>query len=291
MEIKYDCLPCVDRQFIRLAEKLTDDVNVQKEIIEYGKKVIEERQEDTTVPNMIGMVYAFAKKKTGIIDPYQDEKKECNEIAEKLINRLELRKKIQNSLNPIDTAMRISIAGNIIDFGVGYEIDDSVVQESVDGCLSSELFGTSSNNLMEEINKANKVLFIADNAGEIVFDKLFIESLPQEKITYVVKGGPIVNDAIMEDAISTEMDKLIRVIDTGAAIQGVELTKSSDEFLREFEEADLIISKGQANYESLSNMKDKHIFYLLKAKCQVIAEDIECNQHDYVLLDNFEKYK
>ena len=126
-------------------------------------------------------------------------------------------------------------------------------------------------------------MYIGDNSGEIIFDKFLLENLPLSKVTYVVKGGPIVNDATMEDAISTGLVDLVKVIDNGHSAQGTILKDCSSAFINEFDKADLIISKGQANFETLSSIEDKTIFYLLRAKCSSVAHAIGCNRMDYVL--------
>jgi uncharacterized protein with ATP-grasp and redox domains len=126
-------------------------------------------------------------------------------------------------------------------------------------------------------------MYIGDNSGEIIFDKFLIENLPAHKVTYVVKGGPIVNDATMDDAISTGIVDLVKVIDNGHFAQGTILKDCSSTFKNAFNKADLVISKGQANFETLSDIKDKAIFFLLRAKCNSVASAIGCNRMDYVL--------
>jgi len=170
-----------------------------------------------------------------------------------------------------------------MDFSVGLKLESSDILKSVEDSVKHQIFGTGSTALKEAVEKAKKIMFIADNSGEIIFDKFLLQQLPMDKVTYVVKGGPIVNDATMEDAISTGVSDLVRVIDNGHCAQGTLLEACSEEFIKEFKEADLIISKGQANYETLSDVKDKKIFYLLRAKCKSVADAIGCKQMDYVL--------
>ena len=287
MNIKYDCLPCVTRQLIKLATKVTDDDLIQKEIITQGLKVISTENFNASAPYITGLIYDIAKRESGISDPYLDEKNEFNQIAEVLIRDLALREKIMESSNPIDTALRLSIAGNIIDFSLGIDVDENGVRASIDQSLKAKLHGVTTSDLTDAIAKAEHILFIGDNAGEIVFDKLLIELLPLKKIKYVVKGGPIVNDATLKDAINVHMDDLVSIVDTGVAIQGVELSTCSPDFIKLFNEADLIISKGQANFESLSNEKNKNIFFLLRAKCRTISNEIGCEKGAFVLLNPF----
>ncbi|MCK5255186.1 MAG: DUF89 family protein, partial [Deltaproteobacteria bacterium] len=112
-----------------------------------------------------------------------------------------------------------------------------------------------------------------DNAGEIVFDRLFIEQLPREKVTYVVRGEPIINDVTIEDAREVDMFELVDVIDNGSDAPGTILETCSHEFQKRFASSDLVIAKGQGNYETLSDI-NKRIFFLLQVKCPVIAKDI-----------------
>jgi uncharacterized protein with ATP-grasp and redox domains len=129
---------------------------------------------------------------------------------------------------------------------------------------------------------AKDILYIADNAGEIVFDRLLIKQIGPEKITFVVKGGPIINDATIEDAQAAGLTDLMKVIDTGDDAPGTILEFCSEDFQHCFEAADLVIAKGQGNYETLSNI-DKNIFFLVKAKCPVIARDLGCEVGETIL--------
>jgi uncharacterized protein with ATP-grasp and redox domains len=127
----------------------------------------------------------------------------------------------------------------------------------------------------QAVNDAREILYIADNAGEIVFDRLLIERLPIEKVTVAVKGSPVINDVTMEDALVAGLPRIVEVIDNGSDAPGTILESCSGYFQERFEKADLVIAKGQGNYETLSDI-DKNIFFILKAKCPVIARDIGC---------------
>lgn len=284
MNIKYECLYCITRQITKLAKKLTDDVDIQHKIISFGLKTVSENWMDSSAPYVTGLIYEYAKEISGIEDPYAEEKSEFNVISQQLIEEFALVDRIKSSDDAIDTAIRLSIAGNIIDFSLGIDIDKDSVRDSVENSLIKNMYGINSIEFMEKVNKAEKILFLADNAGEIVFDKLLLELLPLDKITYVVKGGAIVNDAIMKDVEEIELDKIVRVIDNGTSIQGTELRVCSEEFLKEFEDADLIISKGQANYESLESVGEKDIIFLLRAKCKTIADMIGCQVGEFCAL-------
>jgi len=286
MEIKYECLPCLTREVISLATRVTDDTTRQKEMITHGLDVIKSEGFKSSTPYITGLIYSNVKEVSGITDPFEEEKENFNKIAERLITELNLKEEILKSDNPLDTAVRLSIAGNIIDFSLGIKVEENGVRDSVEDSLKAHIYGSDTKVLADEINKAKNILIIGDNAGEIVFDKLVVELLPRDKVKYAVKGGPIVNDATMNDAIAVGMDKLVTVIDSGAAFQGTILDTCSDSFIESFGEADLIISKGQANFETLGDVAHKNIFFLLRAKCKMIADEIGCNQGEFVILHN-----
>ncbi len=283
LKVKHECIPCLVRQANEISELLVEDKKTQEAILRFALKELSEITFEETAPYLAMKVHNYVKEITGNVDPYKSFKVQFNDIAEDLINELALKDKIEKSQFPFDMACRLAIAGNVIDFGLGIHIDRQKVERSIKGSIEAELFGLSTALLWNRIRQAEKIMIITDNSGEIVFDKLFVEQMPMEKITYVVKGGPIVNDATMEDAIDVGMTKLVKVIDNGLAAQGTIMELVSDSFLEYFHAADLIISKGQANYETLSDLNDERIVYMLRAKCKSIASAIGCKQGDYVI--------
>lgn len=286
MEIQHTCIPCLKKSFFRLAKKVTTNESQQTRIVTEGLNIMDEVGPNTYAPYITGRLYNFIRSYIGNNDPYLDEKEETNEIAMKIINTLDLTSIKKDGQDQLETALRLSIAGNIIDFSVGYDIDESTIQRSVDDSLVRPLFGDSINEFRTAVKQADRILLLADNAGEIAFDKLLVSQLPKDKVTYVVKGGPCVNDATMTDAKAVSMNELVPVIENGAAYQGTILELCSEDFRQTFDQADLIISKGQANFETLSHVKDKTIFYLMRAKCPVIAEAAGCDTGAFVLLNN-----
>lgn len=286
MNVKYECLYCITRQITKLAMKLTSDVEQQHNIISFGLKTVSENWMSSSAPYVTGLIYEYAKEISGNDDPYAKEKSEFNKISQQLIEEFSLIDRIKNSDDPVDTAIRLSIAGNIIDFSLGIDIDKDSVRDSIENSLIKNMYGIDSAEFMKKVFEADKILMLADNAGEIVFDKLLLKVLPMDKITYVVKGGAIVNDATMKDVEEVGIEKLVKVVDNGTAIQGTELRACSEEFLKLFDEADLIISKGQANYESLESINHKEIIFLLRAKCKTISDMIGCEVGDFVSIKN-----
>jgi len=209
----------------------------------------------------------------GTEDPYIDVKKQFNNAALQLYSKM--RTYIIESKDMLETAIRLAIAGNIIDFGVNSKLKESELEKTISECLAAEFPDMQLKPFQQAINEAEEILYIADNAGEIIFDRLLIEQLPIEKVTVVVKGSPVINDATMEDAVLAGLPQIVNVIDNGSDGPGTILETCSEAFVNRFEEADLVIAKGQGNYETLSDV-DKNIFFVLKAKCPVIARDLEC---------------
>lgn len=283
MKITYECLSCLTKQVIKVATISTDDISMQQKII---KKLFSELSALTfeeSSPYIGWKINKYINKELNILDPYKQIKDNCNQLAVNLCEEFKLQDLIDNSDFPAETACRMAIAGNIIDFSAHDYISEGEIRKTIQRCLDDTLYGDKIENLMEHVKNSKKILYLADNSGEIVFDMLFINQLPKEKITYVVKNGPIVNDATMQDAIDIKMNELVRVIDNGSDAQGTILELCSDNFKKEFNSADLIIAKGQANFETLNYIKDKNIFYLFKAKCMPVAKYINCNVGDLVM--------
>lgn len=283
MKIQYECIHCLARQAVEIAEEVTSDVAMQEEIIKKSLKELGEMDFNETAPEIAFRMHQHAKNITGINDPYIELKKQYNEIAQEIYDRIIKEKWLENADDPFDMACRLAIAGNIIDFSVGLKLDYTDIIKSVEDSIKYDIFGTGIAALRNAVERAGNIMYIGDNSGEIIFDKFLLENLPLSKVTYVVKGGPIVNDATMEDAINTGLVDLVKVIDNGHSAQGTILKDCSSAFINEFDKADLIISKGQANFETLSSIEDKTIFYLLRAKCSSVAHAIGCNRMDYVL--------
>jgi hypothetical protein len=283
MNISRECIPCLARQAVEIAEEATADVDKQEAIIKRSLATLSQLDFRETAPEIAFRMHQHAKELTGNVDPYLKLKAEYNQIAATIAKRIREERWLETASDPFDMACRLAISGNIIDFSVGLELEFKDVLKSVENSLKNNVFGTGSKALLQAVESANRIMYLADNAGEIIFDKFLLEHLPLDRVTYVVKGGPIVNDATMDDAVQTGVADLVKVMDNGHASQGIVLEHCSDSFIEAFEESDLIISKGQANFETLSHLKGKNIFYLLRAKCKSVAREIGCAKMDYVL--------
>ena len=231
-------------------------------------------------PVMAQQIHRTIREITGNGDPFAQEKKMHNQFTMSLIP--EIRERDQNDSDIFAQMLRMSIEGNIIDLGVIDKIKRSLVLESIDRSMNIPIDMKAVDELRDALMETNAILYLGDNAGEIVFDRLFIEQMPYEKVAYVVRGAPIINDVTIKDAQEVNMYELVDVIDNGSDAPGTILEDCSQEFQKRFGSSDLIISKGQGNYETLSNV-NKRIFFLLQVKCPVIARDIGCEIGSFVV--------
>jgi uncharacterized protein with ATP-grasp and redox domains len=281
MKTYYECLPCLLRQTIEATKMVNETPETQEMILRCVLSEMSKMDLNKTPPHMAHFIHQYIKKATQIDDPYRALKKEFNQLSLDMSG--EMRNIIQDSVNHFETAVKIAIAGNIIDFGPRADITYQEVRNTVQDCIDQPLRFNGAEELKKAIQESSRILYLGDNAGEIVFDHLLLELVPTDNITYVVKGEPIINDATMEDAMETGLCDLLRVIDNGSDAPGTILETCSTAFQKEFERSDLIIAKGQANYETLSQISGKKIFFLLKVKCPVIAYDLDCESGDLVL--------
>jgi uncharacterized protein with ATP-grasp and redox domains len=279
MKTYFDCIPCFVRQALDAVRRVTADEVIQEQVLREALHVASEMDLRQSPPAMAQRIHHTIHRLTGVEDPYRDAKDRFNALALRMYPAL--RARVEQSPDPLETAVRLAIAGNIIDLGVSDRLDESQVYDAVDHALSAPFAGEM-DAFVEAVAAAERVLYLADNAGEIVFDRLLLERLPLAKIALVVKGGPILNDATMADAAAAGLTSLLEVIDNGSDAPGTILADCSEDFRRRFDEADLVLAKGQGNYETLSDVA-KDVFFALKVKCPVIARDLGCEVGGLVL--------
>lgn len=268
MHTHLDCIPCIVRQSLATARFVTDDPATQEAILRRMLHGASTMNLEDTPPKMARILQQTILEMTGVYDPYQEMKHQFNQFA--LAMQSELEAITAAAADPFEMAVRLAIAGNIIDFGAIESVDSEMVHRAIDESRRDPIDTHAIAALGEASTQARTILFLGDNCGEIVFDQLLLRRMPLEKITYVVKGGPCINDATMEDAEETGLCQLLPVISNGLDAPGTILEDCSPEFQARFHAADLIVAKGQANYETLSHV-EKPIFFILKAKCPVVA--------------------
>ncbi len=283
MKTYLECLPCVVRQALEGARHVSDDEKVQQEILRRAGQAVSEADLHESSPVLIAAIHRIIREVTGRRDPYNEAKKACNESALRLYP--EMKRMVESSSNPFETAVRLAIAGNIIDFVVDPNADRSNVRLAVEEALEAPLKKETLDEFQTAVYKAHDILYLGDNAGEIVFDKLLIEQMPPGKVTFVVKGNPVVNDVMYEDAQSTSLTELADVIDNGSDFPGTVLDTCSEAFQQRFREADLVVAKGQGNYESLDEI-NKQIFFMFRAKCIVIEKHLGVGIGTLMLVHN-----
>ncbi len=279
MKTFFDCIACFVRQSLDSVRMTTPDEAIHEQLLREVLRTLGEMDMHLSPPAMAQRIHRLIRKMTGRDDPYRSVKDRFNRLALDVYPELEAR--VERSANPLETAVRLTIAGNVIDMGVNSQLTDEQVHEAIDHALNAT-FEANLAAFGEATSNAGDILYLADNAGEIVFDRLLIEQLSPGKVTVAVKGSPIINDATIEDAEATGLTELVKVVDNGSDAPGTILDDCSDAFRRRFDEADLVIAKGQGNYETLSEV-GRDIFFILKAKCPVIARDLDCAVGSLVL--------
>jgi len=252
----------------RLAERLSPHVPDPVELRMYLAGAAGDDMLGSSPPRIAQEIYRRARQRSGVMDPFRQEKLESTQAA---LERLPaLRRKVELAADPFEMAVRIAIAGNIIDFGPGRAFD---LETQLEGSLDLPLDRQTLERFRSELDRAANVLYLGDNAGEAVLDRLLIERIPAP-VTYAVRGAPVINDVTLAEARLSGLEQVAELISTGSDVPGVILEACSPPFRRAFDAADLIISKGQGNYESLKGVPAP-IYFLLVIKCELVASHLK----------------
>jgi len=268
MNTSLDCLPCFVRQALAAVRMVSADSAVHEQIIREVLINISRMDLESTPAVFAQGLHRRIREIVGRTDPYREAKDRQNRLALALLPGL--KDEITASPDPLITAARLAVAGNVIDLGAPGEISEARVRESIARALAEPLAGEQ-DGFRETILSARTILYLTDNAGEIAFDRLFIERLGPARVTAAVRGAPIINDATLIDARAVGLDRIVEVIDNGSDAPGTLLQDCSPEFRRRFAAADLVLAKGQGNFETLGRHPG-NIGFLFKVKCPVIAE-------------------
>jgi len=282
MRTYYECIPCFVRQTVEAVQRITESKDIRERIIREVLSAASKMDLSESPPQMGRYIHRLIRELTESSDPYQELKRKSNEHAMHLYPGLKAL--VDEGDDRVERAIRLAIAGNIMDYGINHDIGEHSVRDSIELALSQPIGKAVIENFKQSVEGARSILYLGDNAGEIVFDKLLIEELPKEKIVYVVRGGPVINDATLEDAQFAGLDKLVTVIDNGSDTPGTILSECSQELRNRFRQADVVISKGQGNFETLNDAAG-HLFYMLRAKCSVVAKHIGCTQGSLVFAE------
>jgi hypothetical protein len=277
----YRCFFCFARAFERLIEKENLSPEKKKCFASDMFGLFNQVKHDFSIPMISRELHVLLKQYSDNPDPYKEAKKQSNDLV--LGMYADLKNIVFQAANQFETALRLAIAGNIIDYGIGNQFD---LQGTIDKVLSSDFAIDDSVELKQALSKAKTVLYLGDNCGEMVFDKLFIETMMHPNLIYAVRGAPVINDATLDDAKYVGMDIVADVITNGYDAPSTILENCSAEFRKVFDHADVIISKGQGNLEGLLGQTNKEVYFLLMVKCEVIADALGVKKGDFVVRKN-----
>jgi hypothetical protein len=269
------------RSYVRLLQthrpENADNERLMQEYLGYLSRL----SKNALAPEVTGYMQDVIKDVLHVDDLYADEKVYANNLL--LAKYDELKYIVSHSNNPFETALKLSVAGNIIDYAANPDFD---VLETIEYVLNNDFAIDDSKRLQDELKSAKNILYLADNAGEIVLDKLFIEQIGRTDMVFAVRGAPVINDATIEDAKSIGLNSVVKVIENGSSLPSTVLHTCSKEFKTYFDIADLILSKGQGNLEGLIDSFDKNIYFLAMIKCDAIGERLGTTKGSFVAMNN-----
>lgn len=278
MKSDLECLVCMLKQAMNTVRIVTKDEHLHREVMNRVAKTIRQTNLKFSPALISKPAYDIVSEVTGVDDPFKGIKAQTNREALKILPQLKTL--VDEAHDPLDEALHLAVAGNIIDIGIGHEFD---LRQDVLNIMQTK-FTIDHNEVFKlELKPGRKLLYLGDNAGEIVFDRVLVEQLLKTgiEITFSVKSAPIINDAMMEDAEIAGLTNLVRVIETGSGDIGINFNQISPEFRQVFETADVILAKGHGNFETCSGLP-YNIFFLLKAKCEVVARELGIDVGDIV---------
>jgi len=267
MKPALDCVPCLLRQTLDAARVASPDPAVHERLLREVLSSLDGGDLRQSPPVLGQGIHRRLRELTSLADPYAEAKERQNRLAVSLLPALEAQ--VAAAVDPFELAARLAIAGNIIDVGPTGDLTESDVRRSVEQALREPVDGPLAA-FRSAVERAERILYLADNAGELAFDRLLVEQLGPQRVTVAVRGGPVLNDATMEDARFVGMLDLVEVIDNGSDAPGTVLADTSPDFRERFAEADLVIAKGQGNYETLCDEAGP-VWFLFKVKCGVVA--------------------
>ena len=279
MKIQPECIPCLMKRCLYEIELVNKDITLSKEVlIKAMETLVKEFDSNKCSATIATRVHKVVYDGLGVKDLYKEVKRRSNEVALSLIPKIEER--IKRSKDPLKSAIISAIIGNTLDFGIeGGSRDPNDLVRAFDSYFKEGL-GYSDYDIFREIlSKAKKALFIADNCGEIVFDRILCREIkrfyPDVELILVVRGEPILSDATREDAKMLKFEEVVDgILDTGTFAVGLDLDNIPKELQKNLQEADIVICKGMANYEVFSELNYKPIAYLLRTKCNAVARSM-----------------
>lgn len=280
MRTSLECMPCFVRQALDALRQVCDhDAEIDR-ILKVVLIEIAAFDRALSPPDMGRVIHAIVREELGHSDPYRAIKKRSTQEALSVMPQV--RERIERSKRPFYTAVRFCIAGNIMDYALASSWRENQLSDTLATAESQPLDEGQVDELKQAIDQAETILWLADNAGETVFDRLLIEQLSGRRIIYAVKQSPVINDATREDAREAGLGPLVELIDNGTDAPGTILPLCSATFCEAFDRADVVIAKGQANFETL-NEADRDVHFLTQIKCAVIARHYGYGVGDWIV--------
>jgi len=278
MKSELDCILCLFKQGLNTARLVNADSQVHRKILNRIAAGVENINLDQSPAILSKHIYSIVSDVTGIADPYHAAKEHSNQEALRILP--DVKRMIAESGDPLITALHVAVAGNVIDLGIGHEFN---LAEDVRTLASTPFAIDGSDEFRQELRPGYKLLYLGDNAGEIVFDRVLVEQFLKNNVnvTFCVKSGPIINDATMEDARTAGIPDLVPTITTGSDDIGINLEHSSKQFIDILNRADVVLAKGHGNFETCIDFPH-NIYFLLKAKCDVVSRAIGVRTGDIV---------
>ncbi len=279
MRMDIYCVKCIISQIVELIKLMGIDREGEEIIMREVLKRLGSESYDTTSPELAEKIYDLVREISGIDDPYKEIKTQENKRAEALV------RPIEENLSELSLGevLKLSVIGNSMDYGTEVRFN---VEEEREKLMEEILAPEILKEFEEELKEGENLLVIGDNAGEIVFDRLLLRFIKEKYnvgIKYAVRGGPIINDATLEDAEKAGIDKYAEVITTGQKIAGLVLERASKEIIRSFKKSSLVLSKGQGNFETLEE-KRLDVYFLFRVKCPVVASYLKKRVGEMVFL-------
>jgi uncharacterized protein with ATP-grasp and redox domains len=273
MNIDKACVECIINQSIKVSNAIGADKYLANTIQNEVTKLSKNFSFENTPPEIASYVYQQISTIAQKEDLYDEVKQNSTKKAISFISKL--REKLHNDTDKLLTATKIAIAGNVIDLAAEVEFD---LSKELQNIFHTDFDINNFTKMKEELQKAKSVVILGDNVGEHIFDYLFIETLkklyPNANYYYMVRGKPIINDVTMKEAKEAGFHTLCNLIDSGVDTPGFAYSRATQEAKDIFDNADLVISKGMGNYESLTPIHRKNICFLLKVKCEVVAKSL-----------------
>jgi len=288
MKLQSECVTCIIAQVKNVTNMFHLSEEARKAAMDDTHAYLAQANYEGCTPESMGELWQILLQHVGGSDPYAAIKSLCNQEAMKMLP--ETREKIARAKEPFTVALKYAIAGNLIDYGLEHPVSLEEQNAQIDAIAATSFSIDDSDNLRSVLAQAKTMLYLGDNAGEIVFDKLLIEQIrayyPMIDISFVVKGSAVLNDVTRIDADEVGMHEVAHVIDNGDASPGTVLPRTSEAFQRAFAQADVVLSKGQGNFESLSGVEKENLFFLFTAKCDTVCVEAGVPKLSIVCMEN-----